>query len=68
MTAGKAEEGRDGYLVPKGKLTDQQAVTVKAENADRKIGYELIAKRNGKTVEEIGKHAAEIRKEKASRR
>ena len=58
--AGQAEEGSDGYLVAKAGLGEKQAALVKAENADRKVGYEAIAKSNGKTVEEVGRQAAEI--------
>jgi len=60
---GAAEEGADGYLVAKKK--EAEAV-VKAENADRKIGYEAIAKNGNTSVEAIGKKAGEINRKKAS--
>ena len=60
---GSAEEGADGYLVAKKK--DAEAV-VKAENADRKIGYEAIAKSNNTSVEAIGKKAGEVNRKKAA--
>jgi uncharacterized protein YdbL (DUF1318 family) len=60
---GAAEEGADGYLVVKNKEAE---ATAKAENADRKIGYEAIAKSNNTTVEAVGKKAAEINKKKAA--
>ncbi|MCL2104847.1 MAG: YdbL family protein [Kiritimatiellaeota bacterium] len=61
--SGAAAEGDDGYLVVKKKEAEAVA---KAENADRKIGYEALAKNNGKTVAEIGKQAAEILKKRAA--
>lgn len=68
VQAGQAEEGNNGYLVVKGELPEAKAAVVKAENADRKIGYEAIAKANGKTVEEVGKQAASIHKARRARR
>ena len=65
VQAGSAEEGGDGYLVAKAGLESTKAALVKAENADRKIGYEAIAKANGKTVEEVSKQAGAINKGRA---
>lgn len=62
VQAGSVEEGNDGYLVAKGALDAAKAALVKAENADRKIGYDAIAKANGKAAEEVGKQAAAINK------
>ena len=62
VQTGSVQEGADGYLVAKPGLEAAKAALVKAENADRKIGYEAIAKANGKTVEEVGKQAAAIHK------
>lgn len=67
VQAGLATEGDDGYLVAKAGLAADKAELVKAENTDRRIGYEAIAKSNGKTVEEIGKKAAEINKARAAK-
>ena len=64
VQAGQAEEGNEGYLVAKGDLPEAKAAVVKAENADRKVGYEAIAKANGKTVAEVGKQAAVIHKKR----
>ena len=64
VQAGQAEEGSEGYLVAKGDLPETKAAVVKAENADRKVGYETIAKANGKTVAEVGKQAATIHKKR----
>jgi uncharacterized protein YdbL (DUF1318 family) len=68
VQAGRAQEGSDGYLVAQAGLSAQQAALVQAENADRKIGYEAIAKANGKTVEEIGRQAAAINKARAAKK
>jgi len=63
LKSGAAEEGDDGYLVVK---KPDAADVAKAENADRKIGYEAIAKENNKPVEAIGKKAGEINKKRAA--
>lgn len=68
VQAGQAEEGGDGYLVAKGALDATKAAVVKDENADRKTGYEAIAKANGKTAEEVGKQAAGIQKSRRAKR
>lgn len=60
VKAGEANEGKDGFLAPKEGLDSTKTALVKAENDDRKTGYEAIAKANGKSVEEVGKKAAEI--------
>ncbi|MDR2849743.1 MAG: YdbL family protein [Verrucomicrobiota bacterium] len=65
VQAGDAKEGDDGYLAPKAGLDAAKDAVVKAENADRKLGYAIIAKQNGKSVEDVGKQAAEINKKKA---
>jgi uncharacterized protein YdbL (DUF1318 family) len=67
IKAGKAEEGADGYLAAKAGASEEGNTLIKAENADRKIGYEVIAKANGKTVEEVGKQAAAILKALAAK-
>ncbi len=64
VQSGDSEEGSDGYLIAKAGLDAAKAALVNAENADRKIGYEAIAKANGKTVEEVGKQAAVTLKSK----
>jgi len=68
VQAGSAEEGADGYLVAKAGLDAAKAALVKAENADRKVGYEAIAKANGKTVAEVGKQAAAIHKARGAKK
>ncbi len=68
VTAGLAEEGGDGYLVAKPGLEAAKAAVVKAENADRKTGYEAIAQANKKTTEEVARKAAEINRARAARR
>ena len=68
VQAGQATEGGDGYLVAKAGLDAAKAALVKAENEDRKVGYEAIAKANGKPVEEVGKKAADINKTRAEKK
>lgn len=68
VSAGHAEEGSDGYLVASAGLDAAKADLVKAENADRKVGYEAIAKANSKTSEEVGRKAAEINKARSKKR
>ncbi len=68
VQAGGAEEGPDGYLVAKAGLEVAKAALVKAENADRKIGYEAIAKANGKSEDEVGKQAAAINKSRRAKK
>jgi uncharacterized protein YdbL (DUF1318 family) len=67
IQAGKAEEGSAGYLVAKSGADVEGAKLIQAENADRTIGYAVIAKANGKTVEEVGKQAAAILKAHATK-
>jgi len=66
VKAGDATEGDQGYLEPKAGIAADKAALIKAENEDRKVGYEAIAKANSKTVEEIGKKAAEINRKRAA--
>jgi len=68
VQAGQAEEGGNGYLIAKGELSGTNAAVVKDENADRKMGYEAIAKANGKSVEDVGKQAATIQKSRQAKR
>lgn len=66
VKAGEAKEGDQGYLEPKAGIAKEKEAMIKAENDDRKVGYEAIAKANGKTVEVIGKKAAEINRKRAA--
>lgn len=68
VQAGSVEEGGDGYLAAKGELDAAKAALVQAENADRKIGYEAIAKANGKPVSEVVKQAAAINKSRNAKK
>lgn len=68
VQSGQAQEGGDGYLVAKAGLAGDKAALVKAENADRKIGYEAIAKANGKTAAEVGAQAAAINKARSGKK
>ena len=68
VQSGHASEGGDGYLATNAGLDAAKAELVKAENADRKVGYEAIAKANNKTADEVGKKAAEINKSRTKKR
>ena len=68
VQSGSVSEGSDGYLVAKAELDAAKAALVKAENADRKIGYEAIAKANGKPVSEVVKQAATINKSRNAKK
>ena len=69
VKAGDAAEGAQGYLVAKSGLDADKAALVKAENEDRKIGYEAIAKANpGKTAEDVGKQAAAINQNRQAKK
>jgi len=52
--AGQVGEDALGYLTPRADLGPRQAALVQAENADRRILYEAVARRTGQTVEEVG--------------
>jgi len=68
VKAGEASEGQDGFLVAKDGLDAAKAALVRAENEDRKIGYDAIAKANGKSADEIAKQAAAINKARAAKK
>jgi uncharacterized protein YdbL (DUF1318 family) len=68
VKSGQAEEGQDGFIVAKAGLDAAKAAVVKAENEDRKIGYDAIAKANGKSADEIAKQAAAINKARAAKK
>lgn len=68
VQTGSLTEGSDGYLAAKGELDAAKAALVKAENEDRKIGYEAIAKANGKPVAEVVKQAAAINKSRQQKK
>ena len=68
VRSGDASEGGDGYLVAKAGLDGAKDAVVKAENADRRIGYEAIAKANGKTTEAVGKQAGAINQARAAKK
>lgn len=55
---GEAEEGDQGYLVAKAGVGAAKEAVVKAENADRKIGYEAISKETGMPLADVQKQAA----------
>ena len=65
VKGGDASEGSNGYLIPKKGLAKEKRAVVVAENKDRKIGYEAIAKQHNTSVEAISKAAGKINQKKA---
>ena len=66
LKSGAAEEAANGFLVAK---NDEDATkdVVKAENADRKIAYEAIAKKTGAAPADVAKQAAASRPKPAGK-
>ncbi|MGB0992501.1 MAG: YdbL family protein [Akkermansiaceae bacterium] len=66
LKSGAAGENNKGYLTVRGSLSAKDAAAVKAENADRKAVYTIIAKKTKSSVSAVGKtRAASIRKSAA---
>lgn len=51
-------ENNEGYVEARGSLTAEQQKLVTAENSDREIVYEAIAKSTQTTPEQVGKQRA----------
>ena len=64
---GDASEGANGYLMPKSGMDKDKLEVVNAENKDRKIGYETIAKEHKTSVSAISKAAGRINRKKTRR-
>jgi len=63
---GMIGENNQGYLAPRGDLSDSQQKLVAAENADRKHVYTAIARSTQTTPEQVGQQrAAQISKRAA---
>ena len=60
VDGGKAVELETGFLELTDASSAADAQLVKDENADRRQGFEAIAKERGKTPEEVGRTAAKI--------
>jgi len=56
--SGLVGENNQGYLSPRGDLTDEQMKLVKAENSDRKEIYQIIASNSSETVKQVGQQRA----------
>ncbi len=67
VKGGDASEGANGYLMPKKGIGKDKKVVVAAENKDRKIGYEAIAKAHKTNVSAISKAAGRINRKKSSK-
>lgn len=66
---GEAAEGGNGYLEAKTSVSADKQALVKAENSDRKIGYEAIAKETGMALADVQRQAAAaIRRIRASKK
>ncbi|MDD2598387.1 MAG: DUF1318 domain-containing protein [Kiritimatiellae bacterium] len=66
ITSGEAEEGENGFLEPKKAMSKEKQALLKDENADRKIGYEAIAKEHKTSVEAISKAAGKINRKRSA--
>lgn len=55
---GKAGESLNGYLSARGELSPREFSLIEAENADRRILYEAVARSTGQTPEEVGRQRA----------
>jgi uncharacterized protein YdbL (DUF1318 family) len=55
---GKAGESFNGYLSARGELSPREFSLIEAENADRRILYEAVARSTGQTPEEVGRQRA----------
>ena len=65
--AGSVGENKDGYLeaMKEAKLEDADKKLLEDENADRKVIYAAIAKKEGSTVEKVGELRAKQIRSKA---
>jgi len=66
VSSGDAVEGENGYIEPQKTLSKEKQSIVQAENADRRIGYEAIAKQHNTSVEAISKAAGKINRKKSA--
>ncbi|MFA7175009.1 MAG: DUF1318 domain-containing protein [Kiritimatiellia bacterium] len=66
VTSGDVEEGENGFLEAKKALSKEKQTLLKAENTDRGIGYEAIAKEHKTSVEAISKAAGKINRKKSA--
>ncbi len=58
-SAGSVGENNRGLLEPRGDLDDRGRELVSAENADRMLAYQEIARRNGTSPDVVGRQRAE---------
>ncbi|MEX0324173.1 MAG: YdbL family protein [Puniceicoccaceae bacterium] len=54
-TSGAVGEDSNGYLAVRTQLSGRQSALVDSENKDRKLLYEVAAKRTGQSVADAGK-------------
>jgi len=61
--SGKVGENNQGFLSVRGSVSASQSALIKAENADRRAVYQIIAAKTKKSASYVGKaRAASIRK------
>lgn len=65
VKSGGASEGVNGYLIARKGLAKEKIAVVNAENKDRKIGYQAIAKEHKTSIDAISKAAGCINRKKA---
>ncbi len=58
LQAGSVGEASSGYLAIRGDLSAADKAVVEAENADRKVIYEAIARKEKTTVQLVGERRA----------
>lgn len=56
--AGVIGETFEGMVAARTQVTEGQRALIEAENADRRELYELVARRSGQSVEEVGQQRA----------
>ncbi|RME69184.1 MAG: DUF1318 domain-containing protein [Verrucomicrobia bacterium] len=64
--AGLVGENNKGFLEQRGQLTPEQTALLKAENADRRELYGILARRLGLTAAVVGESRAESLRKKSA--
>ena len=55
---GKVGEDNAGFVAERGAVSSAERQLIQAENADRRELYQVVARRSGQTVEEVGQQRA----------
>lgn len=56
--SGLVGESADGYLVVRERVSFEEGSLVEAENADRRVLYQMISDRTGQSAAEVGRQRA----------